>query len=158
MFAVVGELGSDDATTTNFGTMPWREVFTDAQLQALIEKALANNTSMQKAELNIEKAQAGLTVSKLSYLPSLTLAPQGTISSFDHMQATKTYTLPLSASWNLGSWGSLRNTRKQSETTLLQAKVAKQATQTSVIAAVANLYYTLQMLDEQLKTTQATVV
>lgn len=147
-----------EADTTNFGTMPWREVFTDAQLQALIEKALANNTSMQKAELNIEKAQAGLTVSKLSYLPSLTLAPQGTISSFDHMQATKTYTLPLSASWNLGSWGSLRNTRKQSETTLLQAKVAKQATQTSVIAAVANLYYTLQMLDEQLKTTQATVV
>lgn len=147
-----------DADTTNFGTMPWREVFTDPQLQTLIEKALANNTDMKKAELNIEKAQAGLKVAKLAYLPSLSFTPQGTISSYDRMKATQTYTLPLNASWNFGSWGSLRNNRKKYDVAVMQTKVAKQATQTAIIAGVANLYYTLGMLDEQLKTTQATIV
>lgn len=145
------------ADTLNFGAMPWKEVFTEPQLQTLIERALANNTNMRKAEINIKKAQAGLTIAKLAYLPSLALAPQGTIASYDHMKATQTYTLPLAASWDLGSWGSLRNNRKQAGVTVLQTKVAQQATQTSIIAGVANLYYTLVMLDEQLRTTQTTI-
>lgn len=146
-----------ETDTTNFGTMPWREVFTEPQLQHLIETALANNTNLQKAEINIEKAQSGLTIAKLAYLPSLAFAPQGTVASYDHMKATQSYTLPFAASWNLGSWGSLRNSRKQADVTLLQTRIIKQATQTSIIAGVANLYYTLEMLDEQLKTTQATI-
>ena len=99
--------------TMSFGNMPWREVFTDAQLQQLIEKALAQNIDLQKADHNIQKARIGLKVSKLSYLPTLAVAPQGQIASFDGGKATKTYTLPLSLSWELGSWGSLRNNRKK---------------------------------------------
>ena len=144
--------------TMSFGNMPWREVFTDAQLQQLIEKALAQNTDLQKADHNIQKARIGLKVSKLSYLPTLAVAPQGQIASFDGGKATKTYTLPLSLSWELGSWGSLRNKRKKAGVDTLIAASAKQATQTAIVSAVANLYYTLQMLDEQLRTTKETVV
>ena len=144
--------------TMSFGNMPWREVFTDAQLQQLIEKALAQNTDLQKADHNIQKARIGLKVSKLSYLPTLAVAPQGQIASFDGGKATKTYTLPLSLSWELGSWGSLRNNRKKAGVDTLIAAGAKQATQTAIVSAVANLYYTLQMLDEQLRTTKETVV
>lgn len=144
--------------TMSFGNMPWREVFTDAQLQQLIEKALAQNTDLQKADHNIQKARIGLKVSKLSYLPTLAVAPQGQIASFDGGKATKTYTLPLSLSWELGSWGSLRNNRKKAGVDTLIAAGAKQATQTAIVSAVANLYYTLQMLDEQLRTTNETVV
>ena len=53
--------------------------------------------------------------------------------------------------------GTIRNTKKQYEMNLEMTKAAKQATRTAIIANVANLYYTLQMLDEQLKTTQATI-
>ena len=144
--------------TMSFGNMPWREVFTDAQLQQLIEKALAQNTDLQKADHNIQKARIGLKVSKLSYLPTLAVAPQGQIASFDGGKATKTYTLPLSLSWELGSWGSLRNNRKKAGVDTLIAAGAKQATQTAIVSAVANLYYTMQMLDEQLRTTNETVV
>lgn len=154
---IAGNTALSETDTLNFGTMPWREVFTDARLQSLIEKALTNNADMQKAELNIQKAQTGLSVARLSYLPSLTFAPQGTVASFDRMKATQTYTLPLSAQWNLGSWGSLRNSRKQAEVGVLQTKAARQATQTAIIAGVANLYFTLQMLDEQLSTTRSTI-
>ena len=144
--------------TMSFGNRPWREVFTDAQLQQLIEKALAQNTDLQKADHNIKKARIGLKVSKLSYLPTLAVAPQGSITSTDGMKAIKTYSLPLSLSWELGSWGSLRNNRKKAGVDTLIAASAKQATQTAIVSAVANLYYTLQMLDEQLRTTNETVV
>lgn len=143
--------------TTNFGNTPWQEVFTEPQLQTLIEKALANNTNMRDAEYTIQQAELGLKVSRLAYFPSLAFSPQGTVSSWDWQQASKIYNLPVAASWQLGSWGSLRNTRKQSEVTVEISKAAKQATRTAIIASVANLYYTLQMLDEQLKTTEATL-
>ncbi len=143
--------------TTNFGNTPWQEVFTEPQLQALITKALANNTNMREADLTIQQAEAGLKVARLAYYPSLTFSPQGTVSSWDFGKATKTYNFPVTASWQIGAFGKLRNTKKQQEVSLEQTRVAKQATQTSIIASVANMYYTLQMLDEQLRTTQATI-
>ena len=57
-----------DADTTNFGNMPWREVFVDVRLQNLIEKALANNTNLQQADLTIRQAEAGLKISRLAFL------------------------------------------------------------------------------------------
>lgn len=139
------------ADTTNFGNMPWREVFTDPKLQALIEKVLVSN-DMQKADMNIEKAKAYLTISKLAYIPSFVFAPSGELTSIDHTKAVQTYTLPISASWNIGSFGSLQNAKKYAKSNLFVAKAAKQATQTALIAAVAQMYYTLQMLDEQYTT------
>lgn len=145
------------ADTSNFGNLPWKEVFVEPELQALIETALANNIDMKKADFNIEKLKSGLTVSKLAYFPSIAIAPQLTINSNDWGKATQQYTIPLAASWEIGSMGNLRNLKKQAEAGLVQMKVAKQATQSAIIAGVANLYYTLTMLDEQLRTTRSTV-
>lgn len=141
----------ETADTANFGNTPWREVFTDPKLQVLIEKVLVSN-DMQKADMNIEKAKAYLTISKLAYIPSLVFAPSGELTSIDHSKAVQTYTLPISASWNIGSFGSLQNAKKYAKSNLFMAKAAKQATQTALIAAVAQMYYTLQMLDEQYTT------
>ena len=155
--AVTGEtLAATD--TTSLGNMPGQQVFVEPQLQSLISKALENNADLRTADLAIEQVKAGLRVSRLAYLPSLALGPNGAISSYDGGKATKTYSLPVQASWQIGALGSLRNAKKQAEMTLLQTKAARQAAQTSIIAAVANLYYTLQMLDEQLRTSEETCV
>lgn len=155
--AVTGEtLAATD--TTSLGNMPWQQVFVEPQLQSLISKALENNADLRTADLAIEQVKAGLRVSRLAYLPSLALGPNGAISSYDGGKATKTYSLPVQASWQIGALGSLRNAKKQAEMTLQQTKAARQAAQTSIIAAVANLYYTLQMLDEQLRTSEETCV
>ena len=45
------------ADTANFGNLPWREVFTDPQLQTLIEQALTNNGDLRSAALNVKQAQ-----------------------------------------------------------------------------------------------------
>jgi NodT family efflux transporter outer membrane factor (OMF) lipoprotein len=142
--------------TASFGDTPWREVFTDPQLQTLIEKALANNASLRTADITIQQAQTGLKISRLAYLPSLAFSPTGTLSSYDGGKATKTYTLPVQASWQLDFFGTLRNAKQQAAVQLEQSKAGYAATRTAIIAAVANLYYTLQMLDEQLSITRDT--
>ena len=148
------EVAVDD--TTNFGNVNWRELFTDPQLQALIEQGLQNNTDLRSAQLQIEEAEAALMSAKLAFLPSFALSPQGTISSFDGGKATKTYTLPVTASWELDIFGRLRNAKQQAKALYAQSKDYQQAVRTQLIAGSANVYYTLLMLDEQLAISQQT--
>lgn len=148
------EVAVDD--TTNFGNVNWRELFTDPQLQALIEQGLQNNTDLRSAQLQIEEAEAALMSAKLAFLPSFALSPQGTISSFDGGKATKTYTLPVTASWELDIFGRLRNAKQQAKALYAQSKDYQQAVRTQLIAGIANVYYTLLMLDEQLAISQQT--
>lgn len=148
------EVAVDD--TTNFGNVNWRELFTDPQLQALIEQGVQNNTDLRSAQLQIEEAEAALMSAKLAFLPSFALSPQGTISSFDGGKATKTYTLPVTASWELDIFGRLRNAKQQAKALYAQSKDYQQAVRTQLIAGIANVYYTLLMLDEQLAISQQT--
>lgn len=148
------EVAVDD--TTNFGNVNWRELFTDPQLQALIEQGLQNNTDLRSAQLQIEEAEAALMSAKLAFLPSFALSPQGTISSFDGGKATKTYTLPVTASWELDIFERLRNAKQQAKALYAQSKDYQQAVRTQLIAGIANVYYTLLMLDEQLAISQQT--
>ena len=148
------EVAVDD--TTNFGNVNWRELFTDPQLQALIEQGLQNNTDLRSAQLQIEEAEAALMSAKLAFLPSFALSPQGTISSFDKNAATKTYSLPVTASWQVDLFGQLLNSKRNAQVTLKQMKAYRQAVQTQVVSNIANMYYTLMMLDRQLEITKAT--
>lgn len=137
------------ADTSSLGDLPWEEVFRDEQLQALIRYGLENNTDMQVALLRVDQAKAGLNAARLAFLPSLAFAPQGTIQSIDGAKATKTYELPLQASWEIDLFGNLRNAKKGSQATLLQQKAYQQAVRSELIAGIATAYYSLLMLDEQ---------
>ena len=82
------------ADTTNMGNLSWKEVFRDPKLQALIEEGLANNVDMQAAVLRVEEAKTLLTAARLSFLPSLNLAPQGSLTTMGGSSYAKAYTLP----------------------------------------------------------------
>ena len=138
------------------GGLDWRELFTDPQLQALIEQGLQNNTDYQSAQLRVEEAEAALLSAKLAFLPSFALAPQGTVSSFDNHRATQTYSLPVAASWELDVFGRMRNAKKQAKALYAQSQDYRQAVHTQLIAGIANTYYTLLMLYEQLAISQQT--
>ena len=147
---------ANDQTTlegaNDFGQLPWRDVFTDPNLQAIIEKALTNNPDLLNAALNIDIAEQQLGAAKLAFLPSLALAPQGTITHFgSHVEATKSYTLPIASSWEIDLFGNLRNAKKAAQMAMIQMQDYKVAVQTKLICNVANLYYTLLMLDRQNK-------
>lgn len=146
----------ESADSAGLAALPWRSVFTDPTLQAIIEKGLQNNTDMRSAALSIEAAEAGLKAARLSFLPSLAIAPQGGFNSVNWAPAQSTYTLPLSASWQIDIFGNLRNAKKRAQVQLEQSQAYKQAVQTELIAAIANFYYTLTMLDEQLRVSEET--
>lgn len=140
------------ADSTGFGNLPWRSVFTDANLQTIIERTLANNPDLLNAALNIDMAEAQLKAAKLAYLPSVAFAPQGSITHFGtHTKATQAHTLPIAASWNVDLFGNLRSQKKAAQVALLQTKDYELAVKTGLICNAANLYYTLLMLDKQME-------
>ena len=137
--------------TTSFGNLPWRSVFTDPQLQTLIQQGLDNNVDLLNAALSVKMIEAQLACAKLAFLPSIALTPQGTLSSFDGSKTTKSYQLPISASWNVDLFGNILSQNRSAQMQLLQAKDYQLAVKTNIITGVANLYYTLLMLDRQLE-------
>lgn len=137
--------------TTSFGNLPWRSVFTDPQLQTLIQQGLDNNVDLLNAALNVKMIEAQLACAKLAFLPSVAFTPQGTLSSFDGSKTTKSYQLPISASWNVDLFGNILSLKRGAQMQLLQAKDYQLAVKTNIITGVANLYYTLLMLDRQLE-------
>ena len=143
-------------TIHNLGNMDWRNLFTDPYLQSLIQQGLENNTDYRAAQLRVEEAEATLLSAKLAFLPSFTLSPQGGVSSFDGAKATWTYSVPVTASWELDIFGRMRNAKKQSQALYAQSKDYQQAVRTQLIASIANTYYTLLMLDEQLSLSEQT--
>ena len=139
------------ADTTTFGNLPWRSVFTDPQLQALIQQGLDNNPDLLNAALNVHMVNEALKVARLAFLPSVTLSPQGTLQSFDGAAATKAYTLPVSASWNLDLFGNLLSVKRSAQMQLIATKDYQTVVKCNIISSIANLYYTLLMLDRQLE-------
>ncbi len=158
--------GDAESGEDGLASLSWRELFTDPILQDLIQHTLDNNVDLQKAQLNIQEMEEGFKCAKIAYIPSLAFAPSGTLSggrmwndgSSNTFGLNKIYSLPISASWQIGQPGYLLNNKRKAEMQLERVRYVKQATQTALVAGVANLYYTLAMLDEQMEIAKKTRV
>lgn len=142
--------------TTTLATIPWRSFFKDPLLQGLIEKGLAHNTDLEKARLQTEQTEAMLKAANLSFLPGFYFTPQGGVNSLDNNKPVWTYNLPVTASWEIDVFGKLRNKNRQARAAFKMSDEYRQAVQVKLIGTIANLYYTLLMLDEQLNITLKT--
>ena len=142
--------------TASFGNLPWRAMFTDPQLQALIEQGLERNPDLLNAALNVKMYESMLTAAKLAFLPAVNIgqqSPMGTISTLytDPSVTTKSYTLPITASWTLDLFGNILSQKRSTQMKLLGMKDYQMAVRAQIIGGIANSYYTLLMLDEQLR-------
>ena len=146
-------IGVTDPAVVGEGStvMSWREFFTDPLLQRLIEQVLENNTDLNSARIAVEQSEASLKAAKLAYLPSLTLAPQGSISSFDYSKAAKSYSLPLQMSWDVEVFGTITNKKRAAKAVVLQAQCYEESVRSNLVSAVAQQYSMLQVLDRQLE-------
>ena len=153
--SVVDTLAVTD--TTNMGNLPWQDIFRDSKLQALIEEGLANNVDMQAAILRVEEAKVLLTSARLAFLPSINFNPQGTITTMGDNEWAKAYSTPLSASWEVDLFGKLLNASRSQKTAYLQSEFSRQAVRSQIICGIANMYYTLLMLDRQVEITAENV-
>lgn len=142
--------------TVTMASLSWRELFTDAQLQALIEKGLEQNTDLRIAQLRVEEAEAVLKNVRLSYLPSVSLAPEGGVSHYDGTTA-KTYNLGATAGWEVDIFGRVTNAKWGARAALEGSRAYEQAVQTRLVATISGSYYTLSMLDRQLAINERTL-
>lgn len=143
--------------TFSLGSMPWRQLFQDGHLQKLIDYGLSNNTDLLVAMLRVDQAQAQLKAAKLAFLPSFSLSLQGSLTSIDGNKPSKTYELPVEASWEVDLFGNLRNAKKGSQSSLLQQKAYQQAVRSQLIAMIAIDYYALLSLDSQIEISSSTL-
>lgn len=142
--------------TTTFGNLKWQKVFTDPVLADLINQALENNVNLQNAKLNVDIAHAQLKGAKLSYLPSVALAPNGAYASYAGSDFVGTYQLPMAVSWEIDIFGKLLNTKRGAKAAVLQSEAYQQAVRSQVIAGVANCYYAIATLQQQLDLSRQT--
>jgi len=153
---------TDDDTAT-FAALHWDEFFTDAALRRLIDTALHNNYDMQIALKNIEAAQVQFRQVKWNYTP--VIAAQVTtstnrpsdnslngisLSQFLHTNHIEDYSAGLTLAWEADIWGKIRNQRKSALAAYLQTREARKLIQTNIVSGIAQGYYNLMMLDEQL--------
>ena len=154
--------------TASLADLHWREVFTDPHLQQLIGEALQHNYDLKNAVLQIAQAEATLMQSRWALFPTLNFAPQINHSKTSRAALnlpptvnirlrTTTIQLGFSSTWELDVWGKLASGRRASLAGYWQADATRKAVETSLIANVAGMYYTLLALDEQLAITESTV-
>ena len=142
--------------TSSLADLSWRELFTDSLLVKWIEVGLEKNSDIQTARLLTEEAQASLQASRLAFLPSVSLTPQGSLGSFGGAKPSTTYSLGGTAEWEIDAFGGLRNAKKGSRAALEASRAYEQAVQTQLVATIAETYYSLLALDRKLAITRET--
>ncbi len=135
----------------------WQEIFVDESLQALISEALTNNADVRTMQLSVEQAAIQMRVAKLSYLPSFALSPSATVTKTNGAPVSTSYELPLTMSWELNLGGQVEALKAATKYQWMNAQEQLKYTQLQLIASVANAYYTLIMLDEQLRLSEQSV-
>lgn len=137
----------------------WRDFVGDARLRQLIELALKNNRDLRVATLNIEQVRAQYQISRSNQFPSIGLAASGNRQPDGSGGITSVYSFGLAlSSWEIDFFGRLGALKEAALAQYLASEEARRAAQTSLVAAVASTWLSLQANDELLALTERTVL
>lgn len=141
--------GVTSADTMNIADLSWTEIYTDPNLQALINYGIENNTDLLVAIEKVKEAQASFKSAKRSFFPSVGLSfPTNMTYSGGNLGIN--YDASVSASWEVDLFGNLLNNKRKAQVQLLQNQEYQQAVRTQLIATIADYYFNLMALDKQL--------
>jgi multidrug efflux system outer membrane protein len=166
---VVPEAFGADTDTTSIASMQWRNFFTNKNLQSLIDTALQNNQELQITLQEIEIAKNEARIRKGFLLPTVGLrvgsgvekvgryTSQGAGDASTEITPGKEFPDPLTdftigayATYEVDIWHKLHTAKKAAVTRYLATVEGKNFVLTNLVAEVANSYYELQALDNQL--------
>lgn len=154
-----GEQSTDTATIAN---IPWENYFDDPNLRSLIEEGLSANYDLKIAVSRIREAEANLKIARAAYFPTVALsavaehsrASEGNSILKNHQNQ---FTLGVAVTWEAEIWGKMSSQSRAQYARFLSSHSYMTLIQTSLIANIANTYYSLLALDEQLRVTNETV-
>ena len=159
------------ADTNSIADIEWKNFFTNAELQTLIDKGLKYNHDLLIAMNRIEIAQQRVKQSRLINFPEINFQASASInrpsdnslnglttSSFLGKSHLENYQAIFNISWEADIWGKLRNQKEATLASYLQTYEAGKAVQTQLVANIAQGFYNLLMLDKQLEITQRNLI
>ncbi|OAH76093.1 RND transporter [Chryseobacterium sp. FP211-J200] len=151
------------ADTASVADLEWRQFFNDPILQNLIEKGIKNNYDLQIALKQVASSQERLLQAKYLQYPDISFGVSGQISKpsknsmngqslnlFLGQSHVEDYNAAFNLGWEADIWGKIKNQQEVSRVQYLQTYEASKAIQTQVVAAIAQGYYNLLMLDKQM--------
>jgi len=150
--------GEIEISTNSFASLPWWQVFHDETLQNLIRTALTNNYDLRIAITRVEQARAMAAQARAGFFPQINYAataargknvgggntpsPTGTIGNV--------FAADVNASWEIDLWGRIRRLNESARAQFLASEEARRDVMISLIAQVAQNYFQLLALDQQL--------
>jgi len=159
--------GENSDDTTTIAHIPWQEYFKDVYLQSYIHEALEKNFDIAIATERIVQAEAVLGMARAAYFPDIALNVQVKQDRLSNASPTtglpkdknvlgyhkESYSLGIVTSWELDIWGRMNRQSKAKYAQMLNSYAGRNLIQTSLISNIANTYYSLLALDEQLRVT-----
>lgn len=160
---------NSNTDTTNISAIPWRSFFTDPNLVDLIDTALRNNQELMITFQEIEIARNEIRSRKAALLPTVQAragagvekvglyTSQGAGDASTDItpgqevpEILPDYMIGLNATWEVDIWKKLHNAKKAAVARYLSTIEGKNFVLTNLVAEVANSYYELLALDNQL--------
>ncbi|MFY0255483.1 efflux transporter outer membrane subunit [Chitinophaga sp. 30R24] len=158
-----GDTTPVDMQQESIADLPWKSFLTNPELAALIDTALIKNNDLQIAIKGIEAADELYKKAKQGYLPTVGFGVTAsnslpsknslnglTADQFLHTKSLNDYNASLGISWEADIWGKVKNRKGEALAQYLKTLEARKGIQTILVAAIANGYYNLLMLDQQL--------
>lgn len=155
--------------TVTAAQLKWREYFTDTNLDSLIDTALKNNQELNITLQEIEVVKSEIRARKGEYLPFIGLQGSAGVDKVGRYtnigaleenlpikegkampEPLQDYRVGAYASWEADIWGKLHNAKKAAVSRYLSSVEGKNFMVTNLIAEIANSYYELLALDNQL--------
>jgi multidrug efflux system outer membrane protein len=147
----------EDETSASGATLTWREFFHDEKLSELIGIALSNNQDLSILEQEINIASNEILSRQGEYLPKFNVGAGAGVekrerfSTDDANSRTRFGHLGVSTTWEVDIWGKLRNATKSAYYEYLSSVEARRYIVTNIVSEVANTYFELMSLDNQLE-------
>ncbi len=162
--AVWPESAPDHAGAPAAAVVQWREFFTDARLQSVIDMALANNRDLRMATLNVERVENFYRIQRVERYPAVNAAAGGTfyripakMTSNGEASTFAQYDISLGVtSWELDLFGRIRSLTAAALEQYLATQQAQAAAQISLVGGVAGTYLTLASDRENFRLAQST--
>jgi multidrug efflux system outer membrane protein len=156
------------ADSASIGDISWRNYFSDPVLKQLIDSGISRNYDLQFALRNIGIAQSQVKQASWLWYPQVTAqlgfqynrnsdngplgVKNGALSNFSN-----DYLISAAMNWEIDIWGKISRQKEASMANYLQTYEAAKAVQTRLVADIAQGYFSLLMLDQQLLETRKTL-
>lgn len=155
------QLGPRQADSTSMGDLSWWEMYNDTTLRDLIAQTLAHNKDLEIATARMEELAALKRIDVANLFPQATARlnanREATNYGGDNLDADLEASLTATVSWELDIWGNLRWARDRSKAEFLASVENCRALRLSLVAQMAQSYFELTALDNELNIVRRTL-